>query len=80
MYSTPTWYSGHLINHWNELIELPSDTVLDSSFVHLVVAGGYDDRVQENVDYHKELVDIARKLAVSWIVLSAFELSGDCLR
>ena len=27
--------------------------------VCLVVAGGYDTRVKENVDYHQELVDLA---------------------
>lgn len=29
--------------------------------IHLVMAGGYDTRVQENVEYHSELADFARQ-------------------
>lgn len=32
--------------------------------VRLVVAGGYDHRVQENFAYHRELVDLARSLGL----------------
>lgn len=33
--------------------------------VRLVVAGGYDNRVQENVGYHKELIELADSLGLS---------------
>lgn len=31
------------------------------SRVHLIIAGGYDTRLPENVEYHQELLDRARK-------------------
>jgi alpha-1,3/alpha-1,6-mannosyltransferase len=31
----------------------------------LIIAGGYDQRVSENVEYHKELVDLAESLGLS---------------
>lgn len=44
----------------------------------LVVAGGYDNRVQENVQYHKELDDLAKSLgletATSKTVISALSI------
>ncbi|MGH0153116.1 UNVERIFIED_CONTAM: hypothetical protein FKN15_034120 [Acipenser sinensis] len=33
--------------------------------VHLVMAGGYDERVPENVDHYKELKDLSTKLGLS---------------
>lgn len=33
--------------------------------VHLVMAGGYDDRVEENVDHYLELVSMAKVLGIS---------------
>jgi alpha-1,3/alpha-1,6-mannosyltransferase len=44
--------------------QLPAGT----DFV-LVVAGGYDDRVIENVDHHLELVSLAKKLDLKVIFL-----------
>lgn len=32
--------------------------------MHLVVAGGYDDNVKENLEYYQELCDLAKELAV----------------
>ena len=32
---------------------------------HLILAGGYDPRVQENIDYHAELVHLAQSLGMS---------------
>ncbi|BFZ00168.1 hypothetical protein BsWGS_03207 [Bradybaena similaris] len=32
--------------------------------VHLIIAGGYDSRVEENVEYHSELVTLAEKLGL----------------
>ncbi|VDP79452.1 unnamed protein product [Echinostoma caproni] len=37
--------------------------------VHVVIAGGYDTRVLENVEYHEELVELARNLNVSARIL-----------
>ncbi|XP_074603816.1 alpha-1,3/1,6-mannosyltransferase Alg2 [Brevipalpus obovatus] len=33
-------------------------------YCHLIVAGGYDDRLRENVEYYQELVNLAAKLGV----------------
>ena len=35
----------------------------------LVIAGGYDERVSENVDHHVELVELARTLELKAIFL-----------
>jgi alpha-1,3/alpha-1,6-mannosyltransferase len=35
----------------------------------LVIAGGYDERVLENVEHHLELVNLAKKLQVEVIFL-----------
>lgn len=43
------------------LQELPSDQVRR---VHLIIAGGYDDRVIENIEYYQELVELAQQLEV----------------
>lgn len=32
--------------------------------MHLIIAGGYDSRVEENVEYHAELVALADKLGL----------------
>lgn len=32
--------------------------------VHLIIAGGYDNRVDENVEHHKELTALAHKLGL----------------
>ncbi|XP_023215525.1 alpha-1,3/1,6-mannosyltransferase ALG2-like [Centruroides sculpturatus] len=44
------------------LQELPSDQVRR---VHLIIAGGYDDRVTENIEYYQELEELAQNLEVS---------------
>lgn len=33
--------------------------------MHAVIAGGYDTRVVENVEYYNELVELSQKLQVS---------------
>jgi alpha-1,3/alpha-1,6-mannosyltransferase len=33
--------------------------------VRLVIAGGYDSRVQENIEYHEELVKLAEDCSVT---------------
>ncbi|KAI1210689.1 glycosyltransferase family 4 protein [Annulohypoxylon truncatum] len=49
--------------------------------VRLVVAGGYDPRVSENVVYHKELVDLTEGLGLSTMTakthLTALEVPDD---
>jgi len=35
-----------------------------TSNVHLVMAGGYDERVKENVEHHRELTDLVKKLGL----------------
>jgi alpha-1,3/alpha-1,6-mannosyltransferase len=35
----------------------------------LVIAGGYDERVLENVDHHLELVNLSKKLKIKVIFL-----------
>lgn len=42
--------------------------VSDQDFI-LVVAGGYDDRVIENVEHHLELVSLAKKLDLKVVFL-----------
>ena len=37
----------------------------DSRGIHLVMAGGYDDRVQENIEHYQELVSMAKGLGIS---------------
>ncbi|KAI2473473.1 glycosyltransferase family 4 protein [Annulohypoxylon bovei var. microspora] len=49
--------------------------------VRLVLAGGYDPRVSENVSYHKELVDLTEGLGLSTMTakthLTALEVPDD---
>lgn len=49
--------------------------------IRLVVAGGYDNRVQENVSYHKELVKLAESLGLKSTttknVVTALGVSDD---
>ncbi|KAI1388250.1 glycosyltransferase family 4 protein [Hypoxylon trugodes] len=49
--------------------------------VRLVLAGGYDPRVTENVNYHKELVDLTESLGLSTMTtkthLTALEVPDD---
>ncbi|KAI8961083.1 glycosyltransferase family 4 protein [Daldinia sp. FL1419] len=49
--------------------------------VRLVVAGGYDPRVTENVGYHKELVELSESLGLSCITakthLTALDVPDD---
>ncbi|OTA54884.1 glycosyltransferase family 4 protein [Hypoxylon sp. EC38] len=49
--------------------------------VRLVVAGGYDPRVAENVNYHKELVELAESMSLSNMTakthLTALEVPDD---
>ncbi|XP_066975510.1 alpha-1,3/1,6-mannosyltransferase ALG2 [Macrobrachium rosenbergii] len=33
--------------------------------IHLIMAGGYDDRVQENIEHYKELLSMAKILGIS---------------
>ncbi|KAG7154330.1 Alpha-1-3/1-6-mannosyltransferase ALG2-like [Homarus americanus] len=37
----------------------------EASHIHLIVAGGYDDRVQENIEHYSELVSLATSLGIS---------------
>ncbi|CAH1244004.1 ALG2 [Branchiostoma lanceolatum] len=43
------------------------DTVPDNQWpsVHLIMAGGYDNRVVENVEHHQELVELAEDLGLT---------------
>uniref|UniRef100_A0A0B7A116 Alpha-1,3/1,6-mannosyltransferase ALG2 n=1 Tax=Arion vulgaris TaxID=1028688 RepID=A0A0B7A116_9EUPU len=45
---------------FGQLLEMKPD-----ADVHLIVAGGYDNRVDENVEYHTELVTLAQKLTLN---------------
>ncbi|CAL8087079.1 unnamed protein product [Calicophoron daubneyi] len=56
---------NHLIHHWDELVEANSETErAKPSDVHLVIAGGYDTRVPENVEHYEELVKLAKELMI----------------
>jgi alpha-1,3/alpha-1,6-mannosyltransferase len=44
---------------------VPSIVVLVIARIHLVVAGGYDERVDENREYHLELSDLVSKLELT---------------
>ena len=43
----------------------------------LVVAGGYDERVIENVDHHLELVNLANKLGIIEKIVFLRSISND---
>jgi len=45
--------------------------------VVLVVAGGYDTRVDENVEHHTELVALAEKLQISGKIVFLRSISND---
>ena len=42
-----------------------------------MIAGGYDTRLQENVDVHKELVQAAEVLGISDRVVFLRSISGE---
>ncbi|KAF8564527.1 hypothetical protein P879_09530 [Paragonimus westermani] len=56
---------SHLFVHWKELVDAEKSNHAQPQDVHLIVAGGYDTRVIENVDYHEELVLLAKELKIS---------------
>jgi len=39
-------------------------TVEEWRKLHLIIAGGYDDRVEENVSHHKELLRLSGTISV----------------
>ncbi|CAG5117755.1 unnamed protein product [Candidula unifasciata] len=45
--------------------------------VHLIIAGGYDTRVEENVQYHAELVSLAKQLGLENRVTFLRSLSDE---
>lgn len=53
----------YLITHWDQLID--STVEIKPENVHLIIAGGYDRRVIENVEYYTELVSLSQTLKVS---------------
>ncbi|CAH8851239.1 unnamed protein product [Trichobilharzia szidati] len=53
----------YLFTHWDQLID-PS-VELKRESIHLIIAGGYDYRVVENVEHYKELVNLAEALKIS---------------
>ncbi|TNN18879.1 Alpha-1,3/1,6-mannosyltransferase ALG2 [Schistosoma japonicum] len=53
----------YLITHWDQLID--SSLEIQPENVHLVIAGGYDRRVVENVEYYVELVNLSKTLKLS---------------
>ncbi|VDO63373.1 unnamed protein product [Schistosoma margrebowiei] len=53
----------YLITHWDQLID--STVEIKPENVHLIIAGGYDRRVIENVEYYTELVNLSQTLKVS---------------
>ncbi|CAH8505990.1 unnamed protein product [Schistosoma turkestanicum] len=55
----------YLITHWNQLIDNASSIEIKPENVHLIIAGGYDRRVIENVEYYTELVDLSQKLKLT---------------
>ncbi|KAG5446063.1 Alpha-1,3-mannosyltransferase-like protein [Clonorchis sinensis] len=55
---------SHLFLHWDELVDSDKSGRAKPSDVHLVLAGGYDTRVAENVEYHKELTALADELKI----------------
>ncbi|TGZ74755.1 hypothetical protein CRM22_000769 [Opisthorchis felineus] len=57
-------FTGHLFLHWDELVDPDKSGRAKPSDVHLVLAGGYDTRVAENVEYHKELTALADELKI----------------
>ncbi|KAL3228922.1 Alpha-1,3/1,6-mannosyltransferase ALG2 [Nakaseomyces bracarensis] len=44
----------------------------------LLIVGGYDPRVHENVEYLKELTDISKKLKIEHSVLHYSDISKEC--
>ncbi|CAH8533780.1 unnamed protein product [Heterobilharzia americana] len=53
----------YLITRWNQLIDPSVETNPEN--IHLIIAGGYDQRVSENVEYYTELVDLSQTLKIS---------------
>ncbi|CDW77836.1 alpha--mannosyltransferase alg2 [Stylonychia lemnae] len=58
----------------NQIKQFGQDSVKD---VYLVIAGGYDTRLSENVQVHEELVDQAKKLGIEDKVVFLRSISGD---
>nr|CAX74994.1 GYF,domain-containing protein [Schistosoma japonicum] len=52
----------YLITHWDQLID--SSLEIQPENVHLVIAGGYDRRLVENVEYYVELVNLSKTLKI----------------
>lgn len=55
-------------------MELSKDPSKD---VYLVIAGGYDTRLMENVEHHLELQDLARNLSIKDKVIFLRSISND---
>ncbi|KAA0186120.1 Alpha-1 3-mannosyltransferase [Fasciolopsis buskii] len=53
---------SYLTQHWNEYFTGESKVPVQPQDVHAVIAGGYDTRVVENVEYYNELVELSQKL------------------
>ncbi|KAF9973237.1 Alpha-1,3-mannosyltransferase-like protein [Actinomortierella ambigua] len=56
------------IKAFREFIELMTKQLFQPE-VRLVIAGGYDTRVDENVEHHKELVALAQSLGLSTVTM-----------
>ena len=53
----------HLLRQNRQLENSPEE-----STCRLVIAGGYDDRLAENVEYHAELQELASSLGIGHLV------------
>lgn len=56
------WQTACLISNWRDLVNIGCK--IEPKNVHVIIAGGYDERVSENVEYHFELNELAQKLKV----------------
>ncbi|THD27561.1 putative dolichyl-P-Man:GDP-Man1GlcNAc2-PP-dolichyl alpha-1 3-mannosyltransferase [Fasciola hepatica] len=56
---------NRLVQHWGEYFAGEQAGCATPQDVHVVIAGGYDTRVLENVVYYNELVELAQSLHIA---------------
>ncbi|KAF9161614.1 Alpha-1,3-mannosyltransferase-like protein [Actinomortierella ambigua] len=67
---------GLAIRAFAKLLAL-TPSLLHQSNLRLVIAGGYDTRVDENVEHHKELVQLAQDLGLSTVTMPKSAAEAD---
>ncbi|KAG0230330.1 Alpha-1,3-mannosyltransferase-like protein [Actinomortierella wolfii] len=70
---------GLAIRAFAKLLALHSSSAEESpsSTLRLVIAGGYDTRVDENVEHHRELVQLAQELGLSTVTMPKTAAEAD---